>query len=386
MLMQYIKTIPNLCRDALSLLRLLFRSYRLVEVYPNQYSAGHSKLALLSYTTTPYRVKDTLHSNYLEVKSIVAVLNELGYGVHIVDYDSIRSFDYSRYDLIFGFGDPLEKSFSVSCGSLTRICYMTGASSSFQNRSELIRVKAYNKANFQKISAKRVISRTWDQSIAFSDALILLGNEWTLSTYREKETPKERYIINGISLCDSQIISSGQKSQKTFVWFGSTGAIHKGLDLCLQVFKKNRDLTLHVCGSVDEDFGDELLRIQLPENIIIHGYVVASSAKFNSIVAESTFAILPTCSEGQSTSLLTMMAAGIIPVSTVASGLNIADYGITIEDLTEKGVENAVKKAITSNSDDIEKLSDLCEKVVSKFHTENSFRHSLSQILHGVLY
>lgn len=64
--------------------------------------------------------------------------------------------------------------------------------------------------------------------------------------------------------------------KKNFLWMGSLGLIHKGLDLLLEIFNELPDYNLYICGSTKNEpefeylYFDELYRTK---NIHTYGFV-----------------------------------------------------------------------------------------------------------------
>jgi ABC-type antimicrobial peptide transport system ATPase subunit len=67
------------------------------------------------------------------------------------------------------------------------------------------------------------------------------------------------------------------------------------------------------------------------KNIFVYDYITVDDSKFIDLINKCTFVVLPSCSEGISTSVLTCMLHGLIPVVTQESGIDVYDFGYTIE-------------------------------------------------------
>jgi len=157
------------------------------------------------------------------------------------------------------------------------------------------------------------------------------------------------------------------------------------LDLCLEYFVTNKNLTLHICGPMEDDFLGTFKTYLKKENIIYHGFVDVQSKKFIDIVSQCSFSILPTCSEGQSTALLTTMGAGLIPIATKYSGVDIKKYGILIDELDLEALNTSMIKAIKLDEERILQLSIQAQNYVFENHTLDKFETNIKNIIKIIL-
>lgn len=365
---------------------IIHKNYFLYRMVKNFYSTNYKKTALVCYIVRPFvkdKTKTLKHSNYQEAELIVKALSSHGFNIDIINYDYKKQINYDKYDLIFGFGNVYEKSFYCE-KSMLRIFYATGSDSFFQNYSEIARVKEVTLRKKAKVLPKRISLYTGSMSTLLSDAMIIIGNDFTKSTFSKSNICK--YTINATPLKSTIIRSRKINNAKThFLWFGSAGLIHKGLDLCLEVFSKHEDMVLHICGPQEEDFFNIYDCELKKSNIVYHGFVEVSSDLFEQIVSQCMFTILPSCSEGQATSLLTTMATGLIPIASVQCGIDIDKYGIVIEELSEIGVAVAVDLALQMKEDELAALSDRVSAYVANNHNLESFFNRFDEILKDVI-
>jgi hypothetical protein len=135
-------------------------------------------------------------------------------------------------------------------------------------------------------------------------------------------------------------------AKREFLWFFGGGAIHKGLDLLLEVFPRHPDMILNVVGDVtsEVDFVEIYQRELLhTPNIHYHGYMIPSTSKFKNVV-ESTFCfIAPTCSESISSAVVTCLQIGLYPIISRDTGVDLPyGCGVYLEDCSLEEIEDAV--------------------------------------------
>ena len=167
------------------------KSYQIVK---NIYSTNYPRNALISMNVNNFMRNKIVHTNYLESQIIAKILKDLEYNIDVVSFDNDRDLDLKKYDLIFGFGLPIEKSFSMR-NNMKRIYYATGAHVCHQNKAEIDRITEVNKRKNSFLQPKRLIEWMWSRSVAFNDAMILIGNDWTKETYKSY-TIQDIYTIN----------------------------------------------------------------------------------------------------------------------------------------------------------------------------------------------
>jgi len=349
----------------------------------NLHGSRHHKNALVSYWTKPFTYRQMKgHSNMAESHAIARIFDRLGYNVDLVDYYYQRPFLYDKYDLIFGFGAPFEQSFATS-RPLRRIYYGTTCHQHFNNIAELRRIWEIREKTGILLHPRRLLELAWSRSTALADALIIKGNAHTAASYQIRPHPPI-YSLNATALAAPRDPAGKDlpSARRAFLWFGSTkGGVHKGLDLCLDYFAASPSLTLHLCGRIEEDLA-QLYETELSApNIRRHGFVDVHGPAFHEATQSCAFAILPTCSEGQSTSLLTVMGQGLIPVATAASGIDLDGLGIQIDELSMAGVGRGIEKAQGLSLAELEQLARKNTEHIREHHTLEKFEQNLERIL-----
>ncbi|MFW8602422.1 glycosyltransferase [Desulfobacterota bacterium M19] len=367
------------------MLRNIKKKFREDKFLKNITKTKHEKNVLLSYTVTPFLSNKNRHTNSQESKIIAQIFDELGFNVDVIHYTNQKKINYKRYSLLFGFGEPFENSFGKT--SLKRIYYATGAHICHQNNAETRRIEDVNTKYGTNILPKRLVPWNWSMSTSLSDAIIVIGNNWTRSTYT-KYTNTPVYSLNATALTNKSTTCLKRDIGRTktcFLWFGSSGLVHKGLDLCLEYFNANSNLTLHICGPMEDDFKAVFEKILSKDNIIYHGFVDVKSKKFIDIVSQCSFSILPSCSEGQATALLTTMGAGIIPIATKFCGIDIDTMGYSLSELSVSAIDRSVAKILSLDNDTILKLSQKNQNHIRSLHTIMSFKKTLKNRISRLL-
>jgi len=360
----------------------------------NYFNTDFNRNVLISYIVNPFRIGvDANHTNTAEARTIASVFNELGYNVDIVHYNETKEMDFSKYDVFFGFGEPVEKSFARRKKDAAIIYYGTGMYVQHQNMASLKRIReAYQKKGVWLIESARVVEKTWSVQTSLADGIIVLGNDTVLESYKEiNPNPIYNIPVSYYKFFDQATILQAKdlsKAKNHFLWFGGAGLIHKGLDLLLEVFKEIGKVHLHICGPIDKEDGFKkcyFRELYHTPNIHTYGWVSPDSVLFKDLMSKCAFVIFPSCSEGEPSSVINTMVYGLIPIVTATAGIRTKNFGIGVADLTYENIKESVEYATSLDTDSIKQRSLDCSADTIRTHSLEKFcdelRSSLLKIL-----
>lgn len=357
----------------------------------NIYKTNYKKNVLISYITQPFLYKNLYkHTNTQEALAIAEAFNNLRFNIDICHFTLSSNLNYKKYNCIFGFGTPLTNSFYQNTNAI-KIYYGTGMHIYHQNSSTISRIKeVYKKKGSLLPESGRIIPYTYIEQTSFADAMILLGNDTVADTYRKYYdgpifTQHASYFEN--ILLEDALNKNWAQSQKHFLWFGSLGAIHKGLDLLLDVFPSFPEYHLHICGlNPQEQNFFQAYRTELnAPNIHNYGFINTQSLTYKKLINKCAYVILPSCSEGQATSVLSVMCNGLIPVITKYCGLNIQDFTFQIHTLDSSGIISAIENLKKLAPNECAELAKKCLNYTRQHHSIQSYRYELMQNLSKIL-
>jgi glycosyltransferase involved in cell wall biosynthesis len=359
----------------------------------NHFKKNYSKNALLSYILTPFQQDSLAHTNFYEAQSWAKILDELGYNVDIIDFRNTKKIDLSKYDLICGFGDVFQQYFESGINKkIITIYYSTGMHVCHQNQASLSRVKdVYRKKGVWLAKSARFVEKTWTHQTALVDGIIALGNEVCANSYR-KYFNGSVYSLPApfYKTIDAETIikQKTEESKKHYLWFGSSGLVHKGLDLCLEYFAKNQDLYLHVCGPIENEsnfvttYNKELFKTP---NIQVYGFVDIASSEFENILSKCSFTIFPSCSEGGSPSTLTVVGnGGLVPVITKETTIETGSE-IWIDALNYEKINKAIRYSQNLSFEEIKELQYKNIDFVKNNHTQEIYYEQLMKNIQNIL-
>lgn len=312
----------------------------------------------------------------------------------VINYNyNVSKINLNKYDLICGFGNVFQKYFdSPHEKCIATICYGTGMHLFFQNQATLNRVKdVFIKKNVWLGDSSRYVKNIKLHQTTLVNGIIAIGNDYCAESYREHflgyvySVPGVFFLTqNAIKIMNNRNVSSSNN----FLWFGSKGLIHKGLDLLLDHFKANSNITLHICGDImrEENFV-KIYREELfnTPNIICHGFIDIESERFERILELCSFVIFPSCSEGGCPSVLTAIGnGGLIPIiskeTTISTG-----YEILISTLDNIGIARAIEDSQSLSWSQIIKLQKLNYQVVVENNNQNKYYSALKEAITNIL-
>jgi len=366
------------------------------------FKSGYEKRALLSYIVHDYYGKEwfdcegVTHTNILESKAFATELHLKGYSVDVVDYlDRHELKNEKKYDVVCGFGYPFEKMMqNESRPRRVHIFYGTGCHTNFSNRETVkIKLKFLEAYGFWPSLGGREVAHSWPLQMHCSDYYIALGNEFVYNTYIEnivagKVLRLDAFYLNGG--LNSYPLSVKEKSfKKNVLWFGSSGAIHKGLILTLEALREIPGLQLHIVGLVDQ----ERKRLRLEENfadimnrIHFHGFLHVGSERFFEVMNLCGIISFPSCSEGGSPSVLTACYfGGGIPVIKASCGLSLDSYGVVIPDDSINHIVSAFNKINELPANDHLAKIESIRREIGKQYTLQNYRNNISKIFDSIL-
>ena len=175
--------------------------------------------------------------------------------------------------------------------------------------------------------------------------MIGLGNQVTLSTYAGFD---HVVMLNGAALHDDTLDWCPKEfddSRQHFLFFSGPGNVHKGLDLLLEAFAALPQ-HLWISTSLDHNFAYLYTRRVDETDRISTCWAGFSRALglFYQVMRRCGFAILPSCSEGQSQSVVECMNQGLVPVVSRDCGLSVDGFGVYIDPCSMDSIAGLVSE------------------------------------------
>lgn len=356
------------------------------QVLYNVAKSQFTKNCLLVYLTYPF-VKGPVntHQNGWQIIELTKRINLFGYNIDVINYNYSRQNLNKKYDLLIDLhprdNAVYNKFLKDDC---IKIAYLTGSNTSFSNKAEQERIRnVFNRRNVRLQPRRQapLISKR----IESYDAAFFIGNEYNLKTYAEFRMPAVYFIKNTGYKFN---FTNEKRSAKNFMFLGSAGQVHKGLDLLLEVFAyKCKDCNFYVCsGFKNETDFCEAYKDELYHTANIHaiGFVDIKSEKFKELAEKCAYMIMPSCSEGVAGSVLTAMSAGMIPIVSKECGFE-NDEVIHLQNCSMECIEEAIKCYSHKDLVWIKNMSKKSVNFVDERYSEKDFIESIENGLNNIL-
>ena len=163
-----------------------------------------------------------------------------------------------------------------------------------------------------------------------------------------------------------------------FVWFGSAGIIHKGLDILIDAFAEMSDLQLDIYGAPHE----EIDYLRCPANVFVYERIDVSSDDFiNEVVNKHVFVLSLSCSEGMMSGIATCMLAGLIPIVTKETGYDDCPFVFSFDDWHIEKVKEKLRECVGVSPDELKMRSSRVKEWAYNHNTNRQLKESFDNIL-----
>lgn len=366
--------LPKCVREYIYIYIYIRRGHKIDNIFKTDFS----KNCLLAYIINPFvNGVSYTHQNSWQVIEIAKAISKFGYNIDVCDYNYNKKDFNKKYDLLIDLhprdNAVYNKFLKHDC---IKVAYLTGSNTAFSNIAEQKRINdVYRRRNIKLIPRRQ--ATLISKRIESYDAAFFIGNEYNLKTYSEFKMPPVYFIKNtgyDFNFCNEK------RKANNFLFLGSDGQVHKGLDLLLEIFcEKCKNCNLYVCSSFENesDFCEAYKKeLYNTSNIYPIGFVDIRSDKFKEIAEKCAYMIMPSCSEGIAGSVLTAMSAGIIPIVSRECGFE-DDEVIHLKDCSKECIEKSIKFYASKNFEWVENYSKKVVEIVRIRYSQECFIKSI---------
>ncbi|MEO6327868.1 MAG: glycosyltransferase [Ginsengibacter sp.] len=354
--------------------------------------AGNKKNVLIIYI--PWAIKAWMKNKYIEEEfnghsmnwesiEMVKCLSAKGYNVDVVDCTRpLPEMEWKKYTLVIDERNNIKDAPSIA-GQL-RIHYATGCQWLFHNAAEYIRLLDFRRRTGISIPTQRQIQPIFSEEIA--DYTTYFGGSFqkNLFTHPDKTYPLDLSSAF-IPLFKTKEIN---KSRKNFLWMGSRGFIHKGLDIVMEAFKNNQNFTLHIFAGLESEpefYSWFKKEFSCCSNIVYHGWKNLSDISFQQLAENCIATIYCSAAEGGAGAIVQAMQFGCIPIVNDSTALRGQDTGFFLQGKTPLELISSINEVFGT----IAGMPDqaLCEKsetvraYANKNHSRDAYSKSFRQFI-----
>jgi glycosyltransferase involved in cell wall biosynthesis len=346
---------------------------------------------LLSYLTEPFLTKpdqliSAFHTNQWESLQIAQTFLELGYCVDVINWNDQAFKPQKSYSFFIDIHINLERLAPLLNKDCIKILHITGAHWLFQNQAEYSRLLALQQR--RKVTLKPRRQAPPSLGIEYADYATILGNKFTTNTFTYSQKPIYRIPISTTATYPWFQSKSYETCRNKFLWLGSSGMVHKGLDLVLEAFSEMPHHHLTVCGPIsnEKDFEDVFYKeLYQTQNIKTLGWINVNSPEFTNIVKSCIGVVYPSCSEGGGGSVVTCMHAGLIPIVSYESSVDVEDFGVTLSTCCLSEIKNKIKYISSLPAQDLHTRSRRAWEFARTRHTKEKFSEEYLRFVKNIL-
>jgi len=329
----------------------------------------------------------TSHTHFREARAMVQVFLDLGYAVDFISFKNHTFQPERKYDIFLSARVHFDLIASRLDESCLKIVHLDIAHWAFNNAAALDRVLDVQRRRGVTIPSVRIFEM--NRAIETADVATMVGNGATYETYAFADKTVFQVPNPAITLNPWEDRKDFEACRKSFLWIGSGGLVHKGLDLTLEAFVEMPEFELTVCGPVLDDavFVSEFRRelFDFP-NIRLVGWVDVTSSGFRELARRTVALVYPSCAEGSAGVVVNAMQFGLIPLISRESGVDIRpDLGLNFDSLTVASIQRSVRQLANVPAPDLERMSRDVWREARDHYTIDHFTRAFSSAIERTL-
>ncbi|MDR4495761.1 MAG: glycosyltransferase [Nitrospirales bacterium] len=310
---------------------------------------------------------------------------QLGYEVDVIHWTNHNFIPKGNYAILVDVRRNLERLAPLVNEDCVKIMHIDTAHILFHNAAEANRLLALQQRRGVTLNPRRF--EIPNQGIEYADYGTATGNDFVLDTfaYAKKKIFKLPSPC-GVNL--DWLNRDWNQCRKRFLWFSSSGLVHKGLDLALEAFREIPECHLTVCAPVERE--KEFVRVYHRElyetsNIQTIGWVDIDSEKFRDIATFCGSTLHLSCSEGGAPSVKTCMHAGLVPIVSYESGIDVHDYGYSLRDCSIDNIKRVVRNIALLPPDEVEMKARAAWEYARRHYTRENFAKEYPRVIVEIL-
>lgn len=334
---------------------------------------------VLSYHTDPWIYPDCrashYHTNRWECGLIGDTFVEAGYRLDVVEHSNPHFVPRPDTTFAIDLEQNLERFARLVPPGCVKLHHASTTHWTHWNLAELTRLHAIQQRRGVTLVPRRQIPPNLAHEVC--DRAIMVGNAFTAESYAFSGKPLQRIPISTTTLCDWPADKDLARVRRNFLWFGSVGLAHKGLDLALEAFARMPELNLTVVGGIDldPDFKAAYHReLYATPNIRTPGWISATAPEFLTLLRDHVGIVYPSCAEGGAGSVIVCLHAGLIPVVTRSASIDVGNFGFETRSAGIEDIMASTREVAGLPAADLTARSRAAWEHARRVHTRENFR------------
>ncbi|MEO8324215.1 MAG: glycosyltransferase [Nitrospirota bacterium] len=344
---------------------------------------------LLSYRIERFLIEPGQPIPYCHYSSQLSVVMasifvDLGFAVDIIANTNGAFSPKKDYSFFIDTRMNFERIANVLNKDCVKIFHATTAHPYFNNYAETKRLMEMQERRHVTLRSRRSMDPKHAMAIEFADCVVV-HCAFGLKNFNYANKPM--YLVpNAVPYrypwSDAKDFEA---CRSRFLWLGSEGMVHKGLDLVLEAFAGMPEYHLTVCGPVarEKDFEQAYFQeLYHTPNIHTHGWIDVESTEFTELTNHCLGLVYPSCSETNAGSVLTCLHAGLIPIISYESGVDVGkDAGIVLDDCSIEAIQEAVRQMATASTQELKQRSRIAWEFARANHTMENFEKQYKKMV-----
>ncbi|MEH2001568.1 MAG: glycosyltransferase [Nostoc sp.] len=364
------------------------KTLQVVSLKPKQPSKGN---VLLSYRIEPFLLKPGQpmpndHTWYWEVWQIAQTFLNLGYNVDVIQFHNDKFLPQKDYAFFIDIRHRMEALAPKLNKDCIKVFHVDIANMVFRNAAECNRLLELQQRKGITLKPQRF--EVPNLGIEYADCAIVLGNDFTTDTFKYANKPMYRIPISSPIVYPYPDKKDFEAVRKRFLWFGGSALVLKGLDLVLDAFAQMPEYHLTVCGPVsnDKEFEQAFYKeLYETPNIHTYGWIDVSSPEFIEITNNCLGLVYPSVSEGQSGAVISCLQAGLIPILSYESGVDVHDFGVIFDNLSLEEIKAKVRSISNLPVEDLKLMSLKGWEYARANHTKEKFAQAYKNAVEQII-
>jgi glycosyltransferase involved in cell wall biosynthesis len=321
------------------------------------------------------------HTNIWQSWKMAETFVALGYEVDVIHWTNHKFIPRKSYSIVMDVRRNLERLAPMLDRNCMKIFHIDTAHILFHNAAEAGRLWQLQQRRGVTLSPRRF--EMPNLGIEHADYATATGNGFVLDTFAYAK--KKIYKVPspcGVMMDWSE--RNWAECRRRFLWFSSSGLVHKGLDLALEAFREMPEYELTVCAPLEKDkafvqaFREELYETP---NIRTVGWVNIDSDQFRMITASCGAMLHLSCSEGGAPSVKTCMHAGLIPIVSYESGVDVDDFGYSLRDCSIEAIKKVVREVAGLPPDILRQKAESAWAFARRHYTRENFSKEYAHVI-----
>jgi len=326
------------------------------------------------------------HTHYWECREMAHAFTRAGFAVDVVQFDDTSFKPNHEYDVLVSARTDLERLAKQMRPGCIKIAHLDTAHFLTHNANALQRLRDIRDRHGISLRSNRMVEDNW--ALESADMGCVLGNEFTVESYRYAGKPIHRIPLSSVQTFDWDEGKNFETCRDTYIWFGSGGFAHKGLDLVIDAFEQLPDLKLVICGPLDVEprftqaFDRQMFHTANIETI---GWIDVTSDEFRALMRRTLATIYPSCSEGGGGSVITCMHAGLIPIVTEEASVDVRDFGVVLATASIDSIRATVSQLANTPAVELAARARSAWTQAREQHTRKTFAENYNRFVNEIV-